>query len=257
MMKYIGIFFRLGGYLLRNLFWIHRWAKHKEKHTLEERYARIRKVILRVNKGLHVEYHVEGIENIPAHGEKFFAVPNHQSMLDPLVLFPYLEEPVTFVAKKEAAKVGIVKDVVELLDGIFIDRSNLRQEMKVIRTVIHSLEEDHVSWVVFPEGHRTRNENYEMNEFKPGTFKIAIDSHKTILPIAIYGGFRPLSKKWKRKKYPIQIRFLKPIPYEEYQGMKTLELAKMVEDIVRENVDELRKRDQELMKKPQKKKKKK
>lgn len=44
-MKYLGIFFRLGGYLMRNLIWIHRWSKHKDKHTLEERYQALSKVI--------------------------------------------------------------------------------------------------------------------------------------------------------------------------------------------------------------------
>jgi 1-acyl-sn-glycerol-3-phosphate acyltransferase len=38
-----------------------------------------------------------------------------------------------------------------------------------------------------------------------------------------------------------QVHFLKPIPYEEYKGMKTKEIADLVKSAIQSKLDELKK----------------
>lgn len=246
-MKYPGYIFRLGGPIIKNYFWIRKYAKHPERYTQEEKYQRTRALLERVSKGLRVTFHVEGLENIPQGDEKYFITPNHQSFLDPFLLFHCFSQPVTFVAKKEIKHYPIVRKVVTVLGSEYIDRNDLRQSLKVIRKVEDSLRNNEISWVVFPEGHRTKNKDYAMNEFKPGTFKIPLDSQKAIVPVALYGGFRPLSTKYKNKFSPVQIAILPPIPYEEFRYKRTIEIAQMVEERVKEKVEEMQKRDRVLL----------
>lgn len=246
-MKYPRYIWRVGGLIIKNLFWINNWSRHLDKHPLEDRYKRFRDFTIKLNKGLGIEYHVTGEENIPVSGDKLLIIPNHQSMIDPLLLMPYFDQPISFVAKIETKKVGVVRKVMKLLDGEYIDRNNLRQEIKLIRHVTSSLKDNYVNWTVFAEGSRTRNEDYQMNELKAGTFKIAIDSHQRILPVAIFGGFRVLSTKYKNKINPIQIHFFKPIEYDEYRDKKSIEIAQMLEDLLRPKVFEMMKLDRQFM----------
>lgn len=255
-MKYPGYILRLGGPVIKNYFWIRKYARHPERYTTEEKYQKTRVFLDRVLKGLRVEFHVEGLENIPQGEEKYLITPNHQSFLDPFFLFHYFDAPMTFIAKKEIQHYPIVRRVITILGSEYMDRNDLRQSLKVIRKVATSLQNNEVSWAVFPEGHRTKNENYEMNDFKPGTFKIALDSQKAIVPVAIYGGFRPLNTKYKNKISPVQIAILPPIPYEEYRYKRTLEIAQMVEERVKNKVEELRKNDAALLEEANRKKKK-
>ena len=122
---------------------------------------------------------------------------------------------------------------------MFIDRSNLKQEVRAIMKLSKSLEENReLSYVVFPEGTRSRDPNHLVQEFKPGSLKMAYNSKTSILPVALYGTFRVLDKKMNMKKFPVQVKFLKPIPYEEYKGMKTTEIADMVKSRIEKVIEE-------------------
>ncbi|MGN1344253.1 MAG: lysophospholipid acyltransferase family protein, partial [Traorella sp.] len=97
-------------------------------------------------------------------------------------------------------------------------------------------------------GTRTRLDNFEVDDFKYGTFKIAMNSKKPIIPVALSGTWRIFNNKTKMKYYPIQFSFLKPITYEEYKDMTSMELAKYVEQLVREEHKRLRDLEPQLIK---------
>ena len=78
---------------------------------------------------------------------------------------------------------------------------------------------------------------------------MAYNSKTSILPVALYGTFRVLDKKMNMKKFPIQVKFLKPIPYEEYSKYTTVEFAKILHDLIEKEVEILRQKDKELCKK--------
>lgn len=117
-----------------------------------------------------------------------------------------------------------------------MDRDDIRQSMQVIQATIKEVKNGR-NYLIFPEGTRSKKGN-EMLEFHNGSFKCATKAQCTILPVAFIDCFKVLDQKGC-KPVDIQIHYLEPIPYEEYKGMNTVELARMVHDrieaVVKEN----------------------
>ena len=113
------------------LFGIPKAGKHPEKYDINVRHKKFRKLFLKVSKSLHVEYVILNKENIPNEASLF--ISNHLSASDPMVIFPIIDEmPTTFVAKIELEKSNLIKNAVHAIDGLFMDRSDLRQSLKVM-----------------------------------------------------------------------------------------------------------------------------
>ena len=90
------------------------------------------------------------------------------------------------------------------------------------------------NYIIFAEGTRSKKGN-EIGEFKAGSFKSAMNAKCPIVPVALLDSFVPFDENSIRKT-TVQVHFLEPIYYEEYQGMKSKEIAKMVEDRIREAI---------------------
>ena len=58
-----------------------------------------------------------------------------------------------------------------------------------------------------------------------------------ILPVAFVDSFRVLDQKGS-KHLAVQIHYLKPIPYEEFAGMKAAQVAELVKERIRQAIDE-------------------
>lgn len=248
MRKYLWLGLYLGPRVLLNWFWITRMAKNPKKYSWIRRYNRVRKFLKMLNRSLRIDYYISGIENLPPIDTYLF-YPNHQSFMDPLILIDILRDPLTFVAKEESAKFPFVGKIIKILDGEFMDRNNLREELKTMKNVKHSLLHENKRWAVFPEGTRTKNEDMSMNEFKAGSFKLATATEKMIVPVCMYGTFRPLSTKHHLKRYPVHVHFFEPIKKEEYMEKSTQEIAQFVQDKIKTKLDEFRLKDLEIIKK--------
>lgn len=242
MRKYMRLAFGIGPHLFKAGPWIRRHSKHKEKYDLNDRYQKVRHLIDLAFKHFRIDLYVDGLETVP--DEIMLITPNHQSLMDPVMLIYLLKKPISFVGKEEIKKVPYIRRIVDSIDGIYIERDNLRQEIKVIRKVQEALENDPgLSFVIFPEGTRTKNEDLSPNNFKAGSFKPGMSANKSILPVAIYGTAPILDKRVHEKRYAVQISFLKPIEANEYQDLSTTDVAKIVEDRITKRVSELRQRD--------------
>lgn len=226
--------------------WMRKYAKHPEKYPLQTRYDRVRKLTSLVLRDLNIDLIVEGKENIPE--QAVFYCGNHLSMTDPLSLIAILDKPVSFVGKKETAKMPFVGKVMKDIDGEFLDREDLKQSLKVMMRVQKDLSEGTKSWVIFPEGTRNKDSMAKLKEFHHGTFRPAMKANVPIVPIAFYGTHQTLKTKPVYKKYPVFVKFLEPITPEQYQGMSTNEVAKMVQDRIQSVVSfELKKRYNDMM----------
>lgn len=244
MLKYFKAVIRLLLRLIVSYFWIVRYSLHPKKYSYLVRYNRVHKLCYKVLDAFDVEYHLEGMENLPS-DPSFLITPNHQSNADPLVFLALFNEPTTFVAKNQIAKYPLIGRVVRLLEGEFIARGNLRQEMDVMKNIKKSLIYDARRWVVFPEGTRTKDAEKNLGEFKAGALKPALSTDKKIVPVAIYGTFRILSPKYKNRINHVQIRFLEPIDPTKLD-MKGTDLAPLIQNRIQEAINEMRERDKEL-----------
>jgi len=195
-----------------------------------------------------MEFIVSGKENIPE-GQVLFT-PNHVSNADPIAMLALQDKPIAFLAKKEVIKMPVIGKVVKTVGGRFIDRFDLRSEVKVFRQIDKDLQNHpDLSYVVFPEGTRTQPPLYEVGTFHAGTFNIAVKRSMPIVPVCMYFTDRVLNTNYHYKVYPIQVRYLKPIMPEEYENMTTAEIAQKVQKEIALNVEEMKTLDRDLVKK--------
>lgn len=243
MFKYLRLVFLMGIFIIWDYFaWMLPYSRHPDRYPLELRYRRARKLILRLVRACRIDFHIENQDFIKP-DEIYFFVGNHLSFFDAIMIVAVNEKPVKFVGKIESRKYPFVGRTFRALSGEFIERENLKQELKVARKVEESLSHKEHSWYIYPEGTRNKDPYSPMLPFKPGTFRIPLNTRTTIVPFASFGNFRPLSMKMNWKRFPIQIRYLQPITYEEIKGMTTIQIAEMTYARLQPEVDALRAKD--------------
>lgn len=227
-MMVLRLFLKAPYYLF--LIW---WCGKSSKVTFEEAYAKVQKVTKAANRAGKVTIESHGLENIPKeNGFVFF--PNHQGMYDVLAFLDSCPVPFAFVIKKEARNVILLKQVVDALGSISIDRGDIRQSMKVIQQVTEEVRGGR-NFLIFAEGTRSREEN-NLLDFKGGSFKSAVKAKCPIVPCALIDAFKPFDEK-SIKPLTVKIVYLPPIYYDEYKDMKTVEIAaevkRRIEDAIK------------------------
>ncbi len=206
------------------------WCSVHENISYEEGFRWAKKTTLAANKAGRVTIEAHGLENIPEK-DGFIMFPNHQGLFDGLVFLESCPRPFSFVIKKEAANIILIKQVRKALGALTIDREDLRQSMKVIGQMTEEVKKGR-NFLIFPEGTRSRMGN-KTQEFKGGTFKSAVKAKCPIVPCALIDSFIPFDENSIRP-VTVKIYYLKPLLYEEYKNMKTTEIA----DEVKRRIDE-------------------
>lgn len=157
---------------------------------LEERDAYVHAVTsawaLKRLKHSGATVHIYGAENLPKDYNAVF-ISNHQSNFDIALFMSHVATPKGFVSKAEMAKVPLLKQWMEHIHCIFMDRSTLKGAASAIVEGIKVIKEGH-SLVIFPEG--TRSQCDKMGEFKAGSFKLATKPKVPIIPVTINGSYR-------------------------------------------------------------------
>lgn len=237
MLKYLRLILVCGPRIMWSYFaWMLKYAAHPERYPLEKRYKRIRDLVLFVFRHLHIDAHVHDGHYFLEQKQPVVVYANHYSDIDPLLMISLSEKPITFVAKKETLNFPFIGKVVKILEGVTIDRSDLRSQVSAIDHAVNMLQTGRTI-VIFPEGTRSRNPATPIGEFKPGAFKLSYRTGAPIIPCALFGTFRPLSSKSNLKVYPLWARFFKPIEKGEYLQINTVDLAPRVQDMVQKEID--------------------
>ena len=212
-----------------------RWAKHLDKYPTEQRFIKIRKIMRNISHALQVDITVFGLENLPT-DTNFLIVSNHLSAFDPIPFMINYQKPLTFVGKKELMKAPFIPVAMQVVEGVFLDRDNLRQSLKVMLSVEDDLRKGEKSWMIFPEGTRRRDKLLPAAEFHHGTFRPGMKANVPIVPAASYGTFRVLKRKPQFKRYPVYISFLKPFYPEDYAGLHTSDMATLTRKAIQREI---------------------
>lgn len=208
------------------------YAKHTDEYPEEEKYRHIQFILQRAVQSGNIDLEVTGKENIPQEGG-FLLYGNHQGMFDVLAVAATCDRPLGAVLKKELKDVPFLKQIIACTKSFPMDREDVRQSLTVIQSVIKEVLAGR-SYLIFPEGTRSKQGN-TMLEFHSGSFRCAVKSKCPIIPIALVDSYKVLDQKGS-KPVTVQIHYLAPITYEEYQGMKTGELAQLVRTRIEEKV---------------------
>jgi 1-acyl-sn-glycerol-3-phosphate acyltransferase len=156
-----------------------------------------------------VSVRLEGFENLNPDLAYVF-LSNHQSGFDILALLGKLRVQFAWLAKEELFRIPILGNAMRAAGYIPIDRGDRR---KAVESLNHAASKVQLgtSVMIFPEG--TRSPDGVLQDFKKGAFLLAIKSQQMIVPIAISGSHRVLSKRgsWILEPGVIDITIEKPI----------------------------------------------
>ncbi len=209
------------------------YGKEKNKN-FEEAFDVCRIIVKKAIKTGRIKVTVLGRENLP---EKrgYLITPNHQGMFDILLCVEGCTQSFSFISKKEVENVFLIKQVLAALDGYSMDRSDLRQSMRIMKSVENDLRGGR-NFVIFPEGTRSHDGNNTL-EFKGGTYKAAMKAKVPIVPCALVNSFQAFDEKSIRP-IEVSIIFLRPMYPEEYDGMTTVEIANEVRGRIQTRINE-------------------
>ncbi|PNV61620.1 1-acyl-sn-glycerol-3-phosphate acyltransferase [Clostridium sp. chh4-2] len=215
------------------LYHIWRLGRPNDTHTEEERYHYLRNIVKRVNISGRVTVEGHGSENIPKENG-FILFPNHQGLFDMLAIIDTCPNPFGVVVKKEASNIILVKQVIELLRGMSIDRKDIRASLTIINKMTEEVKEGR-NYVIFAEGTRSKQEN-NILEFKGGTFKSAVNARCPIVPVALIDCYKPFDIS-SFNKVNVKVCYLPPIYPEQYIGLKTKEIADIVHNSIQNEIN--------------------
>jgi 1-acyl-sn-glycerol-3-phosphate acyltransferase len=155
-----------------------------------------------------IRYRVVGRENIPREAVVFCS--NHESNIDPPVLFQSLHRRLHILYKAELRKFPIMKTVFDIGGFVPVDRADREKSMASIMRGAESLRSGN-SFLIFPEG--TRSRDGQLLPFKKGGFIMALQAQVPIVPVAVQGG-RDAMHKGSSVVRPVTvtIRVGAPIP---------------------------------------------
>ena len=178
------------------------------------------------NRGGNVNIKVTGQENIPEK-DGFMYFPNHQGLYDVLALLDSSPFFFSVVMKKELKDIFMLKKVFQIMGAYPIDREDVRQSMKVIQKVSQEVEAGK-NFLIFPEGTRSKKGN-EIGDFKGGSFKSATKAKCAIVPVAILDSYKVFDTN-SVEQVIVQVHYLEPLYYEDYNMMKTTEIAELIQN---------------------------
>jgi len=154
---------------------------------------------------------VTGAEHLNPPGAALIC-PNHQSILDALLMLSVLPWPVfrrtAMVTKPKYAGGALLHPLLRRIGVMAVDAS--RNLPAAIEESVALLREGAVL-IVFPEG--TRSWDGELGTFRHGAATIALRTGAPIVPVAIDGTFRVLPRgRGPRGLHPVAVRAGAPIP---------------------------------------------
>ena len=155
-----------------------------------------------------IRYRVAGRDRIPDRAVVFCS--NHESNVDPPVLFEALHPQLHVLYKAELHKFPIMGKVFDVGGFVPIDRGDHEKALASLAMGAASLRSGN-SFLIFPEG--TRSRTGHLLPFKKGGFIMALQAQVPIVPVAVQGG-RSAMRKGSAFVRPVHVsvRVGTPIP---------------------------------------------
>lgn len=155
---------------------------------------------------------VTGLENVPKQGPAILAV-NHLNIIDaPLIFTLVPRNDLTALVAKKHHKNPFLRVIVNIIGGIWINRDEA--DSQAMRAARDHLRKGGLLGIA-PEG--TRSSTGLLNPAKTGVAYLANKAGVPIIPIAISGTYKGLTRAFSLQHPSITVRIGQPIQLEPYE----------------------------------------
>lgn len=160
-------------------------------------------------------------------------VGNHRSYFDVILTYVRVPRPTGYIAKKEMLRYPLLKNWMNNLHCLFLDRDNVKEGLKVILTAVDKVKNG-ISITIFPEG--TRNDEPDtLLPFHDGSFKIAEKGDVPIIPMTIVNSAAVFEDHLPRiKKATVIIEYGEPIRIKDLDKETRKKTGSYVRSIILE-----------------------
>jgi 1-acyl-sn-glycerol-3-phosphate acyltransferase len=161
----------------------------------------------------------------------YIFMSNHLSFLDGPLLFLLIPQSIRVILKKEIFRIPVVGQGMRYVGFVPVDRKGVRGGKKSIDRAAYLMRERGYSYLIFPEGTRTRDGRTQA--FKRGGFFLALESAAAIAPITIRGTYElmPRGTIFARRG-KVDVLFHPPVPVEGYDQHNMQALIEKVKNII-------------------------
>lgn len=179
-----------------------------------------------------ISFRVRGREHLPLDRAAVYC-SNHQSNVDPPVLFEALHPRMHILYKHELDQIPILARAFRLGGFIPVDRRNREAALRSIENGAAAIRGGN-SFLIFPEGTRSRTD--DLLPFKKGGIHMAILAQAPIVPIAIRGGRAAMMRgSWLIRPVVVDIAVGRPV---ETSGMSGEDRDRLIA-VAREQIEGL------------------
>ncbi len=216
-----------------------KYYKNPDQYSEQNCYQLALRVVQLIKRIGRIETLVTGIENLPEEGG-YIMYSNHQGKYDALGVMLGHTKPCTFLIAKKQSQTIVTTQFVDLVRAKRLDFDDIRQQVQIMKEVTDEVKAGR-RYLIFPEGGYGDNHN-RLQEFKVGSFKCAEKARCPIVPVVVYDTYKPFGINSLKKVFT-QVHFLKVIPYEEYEGLKTVQIRDMVVQRIKKFLRQLEEED--------------
>ncbi len=152
---------------------------------------------------------VIGKENFEK-GKNYVVVCNHNSLMDVPITTPFVPGANKTIGKKSFSKTPIFRWVY-IRGTVLVDRDSEESRRQSFEDMKRTLSQG-LHMVIYAEGTRNRTSD-PLKSFHNGAFKLAVETHKDIIPSLIFnsGKVLPLDKTFYLWPNTLEMHFLPPV----------------------------------------------
>ena len=202
-----SLFYALYAWVLLVPFAIAIWTLAVLPLSLPQRRNAGRVVARATCRALGLSVSVEGA--LPDSSQPSVIAANHSSFIDGLILYVFLDQPVTFVSSTDMEYQFLLGRIMRGFGCVFVDRGRAERSAASVEILVNAIHGGH-HVLIFPEGSISARAGLRV--FHLGAFEAATSSNCPVVPVGIQGSRQVLRPgSYRPSRGSVHVRIGEPI----------------------------------------------